>query len=348
MTKKINKKEASTVGGSIKVSQGPGKKAVDRKKNFSSPFGDEDIDVLEHALLYSEVTNTPLETVRKQGSNWVVFDDETGTKQLAAFDSRMAAWKRQRQLRGIAGKKSKKKKSSQLAPKAVKAPGAKEAPGPKIESKQQLKELVASLIKENNSMISYVFEQTPLSQRTLTWDKFINKLPRDVVLSDPNFKKILLEIAKAEVTALQSAVETVTNVLQKSGGFAVKQSKKIEQDPETGDVRLNFSVHLPETNKDILFSLKIDNSKPLILFPEDSRIELNSASDHESKLLRAELMHMQETVFDNMEDVTSVIDERDDYLSDMENQITAFLSDLNLLQVAVLKYLIRQKYKGVK
>jgi hypothetical protein len=342
------KKESSTVGGSIKVVQGPAsEEKPDDKKNFSSPFGDDD-ELLEQALMLAQAEGINLsEIVRKQGNSWVVYDDETGTRQLASFDSRLAAWKRQRQIRGTSGKKSKKKKSSHKAPKAVLAPKAKIAPGAKVESKQQLKNIITSLIKENNSMISYVFEQTPLSDRTLTWDKFINKLPKEVVLSDPGFKEILMKIATTEVQVLKGSIKTITDVLQKSGGFVVKQ-KNIEQDKETGDVRLNFSVHLPENKREIVFSVKIESGKPLILFSEESRIALNSVSDHESKLLRAELMHIQETVFDQIDDVLRVMNERDDYLSDIEDQITAFLGDCNLLQVAILKYLIKQNYKGVK
>jgi hypothetical protein len=280
---------------------------------------------------------------------------------MGSYDEREKAWAKQRLVRQQNKRKSpsksasktdkqpkskdkaKKAPSSHKAPKSQKAPKSKVTKVKKEQMMNQLKSVFMNVLKEGN-MLSYVFEQNPISNDSVTWEKFISKLSKETVLSDPKFKAILQAVAKNEAKILGRSVFEIKKVLEGAGPFTVNQ-KGVDQD-EHGEVVMNFEVAI-EGGKKIGFSVKIEHGRPLILFPQDSKHILNSLGTDEAKLLRAELMHIQETILDNMHEVVSATQKRDDYLKNLQGKLDKVVGSLGPLQVAMLKNLLKQNYKGV-
>lgn len=355
-----------------------------KKSNPSKPYGEGAIfeNVIAMALLDEDGF---VEVVRKRGNVWVLHDDETDAE-VGVFKDREKAWERQRRVRSQKAreKQSKKKERERqvqaltptLAPGAVKPPApvkagkprvakAKPKVQPRVAKKPQrhsgsrrykaedIIKLAKSLISENKkvlkekSMISYVFENTPVSDESATWEQFVGKLSKETVMSDSKLKGILKKMAKVEAQMLGRSVDAIGGVLGEAGVFDV-QRKNVDQDPESGDVRLNFAVKVKESNKTLPFAVKLEHGKPLIMFPEESRNAINEDGGQELKLLRAELMHIQETVLDQMEDVINVSAKRDSYLKGLEDKVDKFLGNMGSLEISMIKYLIKNKYRGVR
>jgi hypothetical protein len=370
------KKEATTagaVGGSqvsdIKGFSAPfGRKPSKKrksKKNPSKPFGE--AELFENAVAQALLGEDDFEeVVKKRGNMWVYHDDDTGVEK-GAWTDRETAWEKQRQDRKAksAQKKAGKKKADPLVPvvhkpkkdtqKPKKAPKPKLAPKAKKEKKKRrqkvrrLESITLDLLQPLNegSMMSYVFENTPVSDESVTWEKFVSRLSKQTVFSDPKLKKILQDMAKAEGKMLEKAVDMIGGVLRQTGRFDI-DSKKVEIEPDTKDVKMNFVVSMKEGKQKLRFAVKLENGRPLLLFPEETKATLNSMENDDSKLLRAELMHSQETVLDNMEDVVSVTGKRDKYLKQLEKKIDKFLNGVTPLEISMLRYLLKNKYKGVK
>jgi hypothetical protein len=377
------KKEASTVGA-IKGFAGTGwptkAKKGKGKKNPSKPYGESEL--FEQLVQEAALEGVPLEeVVKKRGQSWVYFDDQTGA-QKSTHQDRDKAWEVQRRDRKAAQtKKSAKKAERERKRRAAKPTKAKEpeteksvrhrqhaarkatkaatekAKKAREKYKAQMNELLKKVFIETiirkarglkeGTAISYVFENPPATGQSAVWEDFVSRLSKDTVMSDAKLKKILQNMAKMEVKMLGQAVSTIKDVLKATKSLEVEQ-KGAAKDPETGDVALGFVVGMPENKQKLSFLVRLEGGKPLIVIPEESKMALNDMANEESKLLRAELMHIQETVLDNMEDLISIAQKRDDYLAKLSEKMGKLLDNSEPLEISMLKFLLKNKHKGVK
>ena len=194
-------------------------------------------------------------------------------------------------------------------------------------------------------MISYMFEQAPVSGGSL-WETVVGKLSKNVVMTDEGLNEALRSIAVAEAKVLARSVLEIKKCLEGSGPFIVER-QEADQDPGTGDIRMPFKVQIGEGNS-LLFAVKLEHGKPSVLFPEDSRKALNDMLTSESKMLRAELMHVQETVLDSIDDVIQAGLKRDAYLEEMKGRLSGMIENMNLVEAMLLKNLVKEKLKGGK
>ncbi len=342
------KKESSVTGG-IKGTQAPG----------STPMVRRDRDSFEESMTIAALNDESLhETVKKRGEQWVVFDDKTGVEK-GVFSDREQAWKKQRQMRqsqkgkkkpkhGSTFKKHRKKKNAaKLAPKAHTAPKAHLAPKSQKEHLLAMfKESVKRVLINEGSALSYVFEQAPLENDSKIWEAFLEKISKQTLLSDPKLLALLKAMAKNEVKSLGNAVNAIKKNLEKTGNFEVEQ-KKPDQDKE-GDLFLNFQIKMVNGGKNLDFSVKLEHGKPLIQIPEQTRANLNSMATPDSKFLRSELIHIQETILNNMNEVIETTEKRDEYLGKLHADAQKSLSNMSPLQIVMLRYLLKSKYKSVK
>jgi len=361
------KKEGSMVSGikGFSAPFGSKPKKGSKKKNPSKPFGEAELfeTALGMALLGEDDIG---EVVKKRGNMWVYYDDDTEADK-GTFKDRETAWERQRLDRGSKkGKKrpsEKERQAKSLRPAIEKKPEPAKpnvAPKPKMakkaekeKKKQPQRVRQESIMKDllnplnEGSMISYVFENSPVTEDSVAWEKFVGKLSRQTVMSDPKLRAIITKMAKAEGNLLKKAVDLVDGILSPTGRFDVSTGK-LELEPDTKDVKLNFAVNAKESKTKVGFSIKLENGRPLILFPPETKAALNNTPSEDSKLLRAELMHAQETVLDNMEDVVKVTEQRDKYLQQLQDKMDKFVNSINPLEISMLRYLLKNKYKGVK
>lgn len=331
------KDEASTMGGgSVKGFQANAPKMTKKRLKASKPF-DEVVALAES--LDKEVE----EVVKKKGSQWVFYDDETEV-QHGAYADRETAWEAQRrQRKAKALKREKDRKSDptkvQVDPKSVHKRARSQA-----KTTKEGVEAAKKVIRE--SFMTYMFEQAPESNSAALWEKFLERLSRETVMSDPKFKAILQKSIKAETEILKKAVEEIRKTLEATKSFKVKE-KGLAQDGETKRIKNTFIVHMKDNNQDLAFSVVVENGRPLILFPDESKMAINQMANDESKLLRSELIHAQETILDEMGEVISSNDKRNKYLESLQSKVEGVLNDFNLLEIAMLKFLLKTKLKGI-
>lgn len=341
------KKESSVAGG-IKGVQAGSAPMVRRDTNESFE------DLVTSSVLNNESLS---ETVKKRGDQWVVYDDKTGVEK-GVFNDREQAWKKQRQMRqsqkgkkkpkhGSTFKKGKKKNGAKLAPKSNTAPKATLAPKAQKEHLLAMfKESVKRVLLSEGSALSYVFEQAPLENDSKIWEAFLEKISKQTLLSDPKLLALLKTMAKNEVKSLGNAVNAIKKNLEKTGNFEVEQ-KKPDQDKE-GDLFLNFQIKMLNGGKKLDFSVKLEHGRPLIQIPDQTRNILNTMATPDSKFLRSELIHIQETVLSNMNEVIETTEKRDEYLGKLHSDAEKYLKNMSPLQIVMLRYLLKSKYKSVK
>ncbi len=334
--------DEASVAAAVKGVQMPLGAKGKKKNNPSKPFGEEEI--FENKVLEQEMN----ERIESDGAGqWVVVDPRSGAKH-GPFSSRDAARAAQQNL-GITIKRDPTKAST---PNAQKKPPAKHRMPKKVANLEGVKHLLKKSLKEaglkivkESSMISYMFEQAPPAGASL-WETVVGKLSREVVMSDQGLAEMLQSVAVAEARVLAKSVLEVKKCLEGVGPFIVER-QEADQDPDTGDVRMPFVVRLGES-ANLLFAVKLEQGKPTVLFPEESRKALNNMLTTESKMLRAELMHVQETILDSIDDVIQAGLQRDTYLEDTKSRLNGVIESMNLVEAMLLKNLVREKLRGAK
>jgi len=314
--------EASSVAG-VKGFQMPIGAKGKKKNNPSKPYGEPE--------LYER-------RVEKRANGWVVIDPRDGSEHGPAA-SRDAARELQRSL-GITVPKGQQGPGDQ--PKANKARTLKPESVKRLLKKLKESGKDPSALLER-SMISFIFKE----ENKPSWNTFLEKLSRNMVESDQGLNETLRFMAQTEAKTLARSVMEIKKVLESTGRFMVERMEA-DQDPETGDVRMPFRVSMGEGVEPLMFGVKLEASKPLILFPENSRKALNNMMTQESKLLRAELMHIQETALDAINDVIEASLKRDAYLNEMHSRLSEVLGGMSLVEVSIVKNLVKERLKGVK
>lgn len=342
------KDESSTTANLAGVSAPYGMKIVRRSgvPNVSKPYGEPDLFVM--AAAKSAMNDEEFEeVVRPRGDEWVYYDDETGAQKAVSKD-RHQVWKMQRRDRTARKSAHKAHRSERERQKrSLKVQTA--SPTRDNDSKKEilLRNLVGHALKEGSTMISYMFEQDPASSDTLLWEQFIAKLSKEAIMSDAKLKGILQNMAKTEAKLLGDAVKKIADVLKSTGKFDV-QPLGAGSNPETGEINLNFVVIMKESEVKLRFAVGLENNLPLIIFPDETREALNGLVTDDAKTLRAELAHAQETVLKEMDEVLSLAMKRDEYLNSVKEGTEKTLEGMGLLGIAMMKYLLKVKYRGVK
>lgn len=165
--------------------------------------------------------------------------------------------------------------------------------------------------------------------------------------SDPKLRSIMGDLAKSKVKLLDKACKELNRVLGQSGDYELKD-KKFKTDNQKGTIELYFSIILKDSGKTFPFSINIVNDRPMIQIPNQTKQELNAMDNPEGKSLRAELIHIQETIFENMEDAIQAAQKRDKYLRALEDEVDGAINNMNPLEIEMNKFLIKNKYKGIK
>ena len=302
----------------------------------------------EETVIFSELNDEDLsESVRKRGESWVVFDDKTDA-QKAVFKDRKSAWKKQKELRQQAKNHNKNKNKPKtaekphVASKPKLAPKAKTAPKPKKEHLMKMfKESIRRVLAEG-SALSYVFEQDPISKSSIFWDQLLEKIPKEIILSDSTLSSILHQIAKAEVDALGKAFLAVRRVLSSDNLSAERGD--VDQD-EAGNLVLNIILFSDDLG-DVPLLLKIENGKPLVIIPDEVEASLEASPDEEVRKLKAFLMFAQEDQLDKIEDVSKLIKQRDEYLQKLLGECDDALKNFDPLKKSFTRLLLKTKYRG--
>ncbi len=343
---KKRQSEASMTSA-MKGASAPFGAVIRRKKhNPSAPYGDPEL--FESLIAESELNEEDFEeVVKKRGSVWVHHDDETDAE-LGSYKDRDTAWEKQRQHRSR--KKREKERASKI--KQSKAPDPQGTPKKNKDGSTITKEAVMNHIKGmmtkvlSESAVSYVFEQPQNSEESQAWDRFVSSLSKESIMSDNKLKAILLGLEKSEMALLNRAVKSVKSALEGSG-FPVKNPKAV-RDQSTGELAVNMIVEMEQNKKTVEVVVRIENGRPLIFLPDQTKNTINTLNNDESKFFRAELISVQEKELDAMDDLIKASDKRDKYLKNLEGKIDKMVRGLGPLEIAITKNLLKNKYKNVK
>ena len=321
------KNESSTLANVVGVQQ-PGQQMVKKKKSYL-PYIDPEI--LEKIIADAVLRGRKLkEVVRKRGSLFALYDDDT-ERLVATFKKRGDAWKKQRmrrqrvKLQKQQGKKKKgeEKKHKELTKHMLGSKAFKPFK-PKKSVRESLKEAFkAILLKEN--VLSYIFEQ-PSNTDSVEWDNFLRSVSKEAIMADPKLKQVIGNQMKNEAKILKKAGDIVKKELQ-GAGFEVK-NMRMGTDNEEKKTRIDFEVNSKQDKRTFAFAVKIDNGRPLILIPDETRSALNSINSPGTKLLRSALISAQEVELDKLEDLVRSTGKRDVYLANLENQIDSMINEL--------------------
>lgn len=353
-------KENSTAASVRGVQSHGGNKTKKNVVDVSQPYEEMDEDLFEQMVIEAALQNKSIkEVVRKKGNLFVHFDDDDN-HEIASYRDRKTAWEKQRNYRKRKalekGSKKEKKKKEKEHEKTVKQLFGKKRsslpkPPEKKTKKEELTRMFTKILGEGTlreNVLEYVFEN-PTNQDVLEWDNFLKGLSKDAIMADDKLKKIIQGLMKSEQRILQNSMKLVKDRLSKAG-FEVGKSK-ISANPETGRLRGEFFAELYDDGKDakeiLGFGIRVENGRPLLFLPNETKQKLNSMNTQNSKLLRSELLHIQETELDNIDDVVRATEKRDQYFANLEKSIDRMMTELSPIELAVVKKLLKTKFRNV-
>lgn len=268
------------------------------------------------------------EVLRKHGDQWQVVHPDTDVV-VGTYDNREQGREANRIFRQRTKREKDFQKSFEKSKKAttLNHPKQKETPGNMRENLEE-----ARLFNEEIS----------------DYDEFSQGISQDSILSDPKLHRLIKDIKDKEIKVLTLAYNKIKEKLGKSRWGYELLDKKITKDEQNRNAFI-FSISLPKTkNKLEGIILRLTDGKPTIELSEQIKNILRQLNNDESKYLRAELIHLQEDELEKINTIALLIAKRDMYLADREKDLDDYVSQLTLLEVAILKRLLKNKYAGIK
>ena len=120
----------------------------------------------------------------------------------------------------------------------------------------------------------------------------------------------------------------------------------IKKDGAKGKTYVAFSATMDSVSVEPIY-IYVENGLPKIEVSDSARAALTKADPSTAKDFRAELVVVQERVLDEMDDLVKAIQERDSYLVKMQDKVDKYVSDLDALQLQLLKDLLVKKYRKI-
>lgn len=348
-------KESSIAAGIRGVQEPGGSRKHKNVVDVSQPYEELDEDLFEQIVLDAAMKGKNIkEVVRKKGTLFVHYDDKDG-HEIASYRDRKSAWEHQRNYRkrkelekGGAKKKKQKEKEHEKITKDLFGKKKKSIPvAPDKTKKEELVRMFTKILGEGTlreNVLEYVFEN-PSNPDVLEWDSFLKGLSKQSIMADDKLKAVIVNLMKSEARILNKSMSIIKSRLQKAG-FEVPKSK-VSADNNIGRLRGEFYVVLPEAKKTLPFGLRIENGRSLIFIPNETKQVLNTMATPESKAIRAELIYTQENDLDQMDDVVQATAKRDKYFSGLEKDLDKVMTDLSPVELAVVRKLLKTKFKNV-
>lgn len=178
------------------------------------------------------------------------------------------------------------------------------------------------------------------------WDEYVDRLSKQAVLSDKTLQSYQKKIAKRSEKALKDAVKSLQSALSPHG-FDV-DDKGVKRDTDENRMYVEISIEDKEGTAAVgPVYISMENGHPEIEATGSAKASLTRLDPERGKILRAELITVQEEKLDNDDQVAKVVDKRDEYLSKMESRIDQTVSDMSALEITMLKRLLVKKYRKI-
>jgi len=204
----------------------------------------------------------------------------------------------------------------------------------KLFKKESLERMVSSITES-------LFRE---EKKGSTWDEYISKLSKQAVLADKTFQEHQKMIAKKSEKALSTSLGMIKKALSDKG-FNVND-KGVKKDSDKGITYLEFSVGDEEGAAEVgPFYIVVENGYPKIDVSQTAKNSMAKLDPERGKLMRTELMSIQEDSLDSDETIAAAVEKRDAYLNKMEKKVDDFVADLNSLEITMLKRVLTSKYR---
>lgn len=342
-------KESSGCGGvmgfQLPVGTEGKKKKVDEGTSCSDPA---EMD-LEGAL--REIVRTRLrEIVRKKpgGGGWLLYAPNPGKrknpKPVGEFPTKLGA--KSAELQRFPPKDPDKLKKSRasidkLRKNPKKAAEKEREADNSAKGKKKKDESVVTAVKE--ALKESLFREAPDSS---AWDELMARLSKQAVMSDKKLQQYEKLIGKQSESALRAGVKAIQGSLKKSK-FIVQSGGEVKKGG-SGKMFVPFSIGDKEGAVSVgpIF-LFIEDGRLKIEVSESARSAMTQLDGARSKILKGELVGMQEDLLDHMDSVIKVVKKRDEYLTKMQDSLDDYVGDLSALEISMLKNLLVNKYRKI-
>jgi len=206
----------------------------------------------------------------------------------------------------------------------------------KIDKKEAIERLVKSITES-------LFRE---DKKGSEWDDYVAKLSKQAVLADKSFQSYQKAIVKRSEKTLHDSFLSIKAALT-SNEFEAKD-KGTKKDEERGINFLEFMVVDKQGTAEVgPFHIVIENGYPKIDVSSEAKNGMVRLDPERNKLLRSELMTVQEDVLDSDDSVLSAIQKRDEYLMKSERKLDDFVANLNALEITMLKRILVSKYRKI-
>jgi len=205
--------------------------------------------------------------------------------------------------------------------------------------------------RTKKEMVSYISDLVVESlfreeKKGSDWDEYISKLSKQAVLGDKKFQSFQKVIEKKTMDVMKSSLKALKSALG-GASFEVKE-RGINKDEDRGITYLEFFIGDKEGTAEAgPFYVVVEGGYPKMEIPQEAKASLTKIDPERGKLLRAELITVQEQVLDKDNTVADAVKKRDDYLNKMEAKLDKIVSGLSSLEITVLKRLMVSKYRKI-
>ena len=176
------------------------------------------------------------------------------------------------------------------------------------------------------------------------WDDYISRMSKTSLANDKKFQSLQKNIAKKTQDALENAFRAIAKSVNKK---KVKlKNLGVKTAENKGKTYLAFSATIGNVAIEPI-AIYIEGGVPKIELSTQAKVALTKSEPSDSKLFRAELVTVQESILDNMDDLEKAIAARDKYLTSQEDGVDSLVTDLSPLQISLLKKVLVSKYRKI-
>lgn len=304
----------------------------------------EDIRGYFAEVLREQIKKKVKEVVRKKpgGGGYILYGPNPGKKgepKVAGdFPTKLAAKKAELERYPPKDTRTLKKKRKEID-KLIKDPkkrSEKEAAWAKADAEKKPKKEGLDLIR--SIVIEGLFrEEAPPNE----WDERLAKLSKQSLKGDKKFQNIQKKIEKATQKVLDDAFTNISKALRKD--FKTK-SFGIKKDDRKDKTYLAFSIITDDANIEPVY-IYSESGVPKVELSDNAKVALTKINVDDAKLIRAEIVTVQEQILDKSEDLVKAISARDKYFSSLEDDVDSKITEMSPLEISMLKNLLVRKYK---
>ena len=180
-------------------------------------------------------------------------------------------------------------------------------------------------------------EESPASQ----WDEFIGKISDKVVKGDRNYQRIQKRLEMATSAAMAKAMK----IIQKQLGPEAKVRAAAKPGvTKGGQTYVPFDISIEAAKVGPIF-LYVEKGRPAIEMSDEAKNDLTQVTPGAAKAIRAALAISGDSLTE-VEDVSSVVNQRDQYLSRRETVIDRMFASMSPMDISIAKRLLVGKYRS--